>query len=153
MQNGELLGLTCPCSQTQPACKWSASSSLPVIEWIVRVDRSPTIQVYPNPCPCSKSQSEIGSNTYCTLPDQVPHPPLTISASIINPEMNCPDPCIHNPPTRLEKSRRWWPPIDRYKQGSNDCEKNCCSDMTRVLRKPVGGVKLGYNAGGNSEHE
>lgn len=74
--------------------------------------------------------SEIGSNTYRTLPDQVPHPPLAISASIIKPEMNCPDPCIHNLPARLEESRRWWPPIDRYKQGSDNCEKNCCSDMT-----------------------
>ena len=91
----------------------------------------------------------IGSNAFHTLPDQVHHPSLTVSASIINPEVNRPDPCIYNPPTRLEEGWGRRPPIDRYKKGSNDCEKNRCPDVGRT-----GPEEPRYNSQwrGNSEH-
>jgi hypothetical protein len=100
----------------------------------VREDRSQAVQVYPSPCPCRKDQGQIGNNACCTLPDQVPHPPLTVSTCIIKPKVDRPDPCICNPSTRLEEGGGRWPPIDRHKKGSNDCEKNCGSDTTRVFR-------------------
>ena len=155
MRNVELLRLTCLCFHIQSAWKQSAGSSLPVRERTIRVDRSPIIQVYPNPCPCRENQSQICDSTYRILPDQVPHPPLVISASIIKSEMNCPYPCIQNPPARLEEGRRRWPPVNRYKQGSNDCEKNRRSDMARVPSGFVGSEKPGHDGQrrDNSEHE
>ena len=91
-----------------------------------------------------KSESDL-RQAYRTLPDQVPHPPLAISASIIKSEMNCPDPCIHNPPTGLEEGRRMWPPMNRYKQGGNDYEKNRYLDMARMPKRFFGGEKPGYD--------
>jgi hypothetical protein len=145
MRNAEPPRLTCLYFHIQPAWKRSASSSPPIRERTVRVDRSPVVQVYPNPCLCRGNQSQIYDSTPCALPDQVSHPPLAISASIIKPEMNCPYPRIHNPPTRLEEGRRRWPSMNRYKQGSNGCEKNCRSDVARVPRGFAGGEKPGHD--------
>ena len=88
-----------------------------------------------------ESESDSG-NTNDVVPYQVPHPSLTISTSVIKSKVNRPDPRVYNPPTRLEEGGRWWPPIDRYKQGGGDRENYHCSDMTPVLQSPVDHEKL-----------
>lgn len=119
-------------------CKRSEGSPPPSpVEKNIRVDQSPAVQVDPNPYPCRANQSQIDGNAHRILPDQVHHPPLTVSAGFIYPEVNRPDPCIHNPPTRLEGGWKRWQPIDRHKKGSDDRDKKCCSDTARVFRRLV----------------
>ena len=45
--------------------------------------------------------------------------------------------------------------MDRYKKGSDDCEKECCSDPVQDLQMLAGHEKLRPSGwrGGNSKHE
>lgn len=123
-------------------CSVSAGSSPLTIKLIIRVGRSPAAQEYLGPYPWRCNQNQISSNTSCAAPDQVPHPSLTVSTSIIKSKVNSPNPGIYNPLTRLEEGRRRRPPINCHKQGSDNCEKNCVSDMMPVLQSPVDHGKL-----------